>query len=145
MGAQFLSNLLTWLGDWQPHVRQALKTTIAACLAYFIAYSLVLPQAFWAAVVAIFVTQANIGASLGLALDWFLGSLIGAVVGGGVAVLVGHAFALQMAGLAATVLVMAYFAGVSAANAHRLRQRGDHHPRHAGLGDAAGLRQHPRD
>jgi uncharacterized membrane protein YccC len=105
-----LSNLLTWLGDWQPHVRQALKTTIAACLAYLIAHALVLPQAFWAAVVAIFVTQANIGASLGLALDWFLGSLIGAVVGGCVAVLVGHAFGLQMAGLAATVLVMAYFA-----------------------------------
>jgi uncharacterized membrane protein YccC len=91
-------------------MRQAVKTTIAACLAYLIADFLALPQAFWAAVVAIFVTQANIGASLGLALDWFLGSLVGAVVGGAVAVLIGDSFALRLAGLALTVLVMAYFA-----------------------------------
>jgi len=104
---------LTWLGDWReskPRVRQAVKTTIAACLAYVIADFLGLPQAFWAAVVAIFITQANIGASLGLALDWFLGSLVGAVVGGAVAVLLGHSFPLRLAGLAATVLVLAYFA-----------------------------------
>lgn len=91
-------------------MRQAVKTTIAACLAYLIADFLALPQAFWAAVVAIFVTQANIGASLGQALDWFLGSLVGAVVGVGVAVLVGNELPLRVAGLAATVLVMAYFA-----------------------------------
>jgi len=91
-------------------VRQAVKTTIAACLAYVIADFLALPQAFWAAVVAILVTQANIGASLGQALDWFSGSLLGAIVGGAVAVLVGDAFAMRLAGLAATVLVMGYFA-----------------------------------
>jgi uncharacterized membrane protein YccC len=108
-----LTNHLTWLGEWRaskPRVRQAVKTTIAACLAYVIADFLELPQAFWAAVVAIFVTQANIGASLGQALDWFLGSLVGAVVGGAVAVLMGDSFALRLAGLAATVLVMGYFA-----------------------------------
>jgi len=104
---------LTWLGDWQdvkPRIRQASKATIAACLAYIIADFLELPQAFWTAVVAIVVTQASIGASLGHALDWFMGSLIGAVVGGVVAVLVGHGFSPRLAGLAITVLVMAYFA-----------------------------------
>ena len=108
-----MSNPLTWLGEWhetKPRVRQAVKTTIAACLAYVIADFLELPQAFWAAVVAILVTQANIGASLGHALDWFTGSLVGAVVGGAVAVLIGDSFALRLAGLAATVLVMGYFA-----------------------------------
>lgn len=93
-----------------PRVHLAAKTTIAACLAYVIADALALPQAFWAAVVAILVTQANIGASLGQALDCFLGSLIGAVVGGAVAVLVGDTFAMRLAGLAATLLVMVYFA-----------------------------------
>jgi uncharacterized membrane protein YccC len=108
-----VNNPLTWLGDWReikPRVRQAVKTTIAACLAYLIADFLEMPQAFWAAVVAIFVTQANIGASLGLALDWFVGSLVGGAVGVVVAVLVGDSFALRVVGLAATVLVMAYFA-----------------------------------
>jgi len=109
-----LNYLVSWLGDWrenEPRVRQAVKTTIAACLAYLIADFLALPQAFWAAVVAIFVTQASVGASLGQALDWFLGSIIGAFVGAVVAILVGHrSDVLLIVGLAGTVLVMAYFA-----------------------------------
>lgn len=113
MGIRSLRYPSTWLGDWQemkPRVRQALKATIAACLSYVIADFLALPQAFWAAVVAIVVTQASIGASLGHALDWFMGSVIGAVVGGAVAVLVGPGFELRLASLAATVMVMGYFA-----------------------------------
>jgi uncharacterized membrane protein YccC len=108
-----LSNPLSWLGDARdvnPRVRQALKATVAACLAYLIADSLELPQAFWAAVVAILVTQANIGASLGLAFDWFMGILVGAVIGGAVAILVGGSFELRVAGVAGTVLVLGYFA-----------------------------------
>ncbi|MAS40741.1 MAG: hypothetical protein CMK33_03395 [Porticoccaceae bacterium] len=104
---------LSIFGDWQemkPRVRQALKATIAACLSFIIADSMGLPQAFWAAVVAIVVTQASIGASLGHVLDWFMGSVIGAIVGGVVAVLVGPGYGVRVAGLAVTVLVMAYFA-----------------------------------
>jgi uncharacterized membrane protein YccC len=108
-----LRNPLTWLGDWReikPRARQALKATIAACLAYFIADYLELPQAFWAAVVAIFVTQASIGASLGQAFDWFLGSLVGVGVGGAMALLVGSASEAHLIGsLAATVFVLGYF------------------------------------
>jgi uncharacterized membrane protein YgaE (UPF0421/DUF939 family) len=110
-----LRNSLTWLGDWRdskPRVRQAVKATIAACVSYLIADFLGLPQAFWAAVVAIFVTQANIGASLGLAFDWFLGSLVGAVIGAAVAVLLGGSLPLRLVGLAGTVLVLGYFAAV---------------------------------
>ena len=59
-----------------------MKTTFAACLSYAIVAYFDLPQSFWAAVVAIFVTQANVGASLGQAFYWFLGSLLGVVVGG---------------------------------------------------------------
>ncbi len=104
---------MSWLGDARdvkPRMRQALKATIAACLAYAIADLLELPQAFWAAVVAILVTQANTGASLGLAFDWFMGILVGAVIGGAVAILVGGSFELRLAGVAATVLVLGYFA-----------------------------------
>ncbi|MES0402797.1 MAG: FUSC family protein [Hyphomicrobium sp.] len=77
--------LLNWIGDWRtnkPFVRHAVKTTFAACLSYAIVAYFDLPQSFWAAVVAIFVTQANVGASLGQAFYWFLGSLLGGVDGG---------------------------------------------------------------
>ncbi len=108
-----MSNPLTWLGDWhdnKPRLRQALKATIAACLSYLIADFFGLPQAFWAAVVAILVTQASIGASLGQAVDWFMGSLVGATVGVVVVVVAGDSFTLRFIGFAATVLVLAYFA-----------------------------------
>lgn len=104
---------MSWLGDARdvhPRVRQALKATLAACLAYLIADFLDLPRAFWAAVVAILVTQANVGASLGLAFDWFMGILVGAVIGGAVAIMVGGSFELRLLGLAASVLVLGYFA-----------------------------------
>jgi len=108
-----LNSLLNWIGDWRENklfVHHAVKTTIAASLSYAIAAYLDLPQSFWAAVVAIFVTQANVGASLGLAFHWFLGSLLGVVVGGAVAIAVGSEPAMRLLGLAPTVLVLAYFA-----------------------------------
>ena len=56
---------------------------------------------------AIVVTQANVGASLGLAIDRLLGSLLGVLVGGGVALVLADSHALRYAGLAATILVLA--------------------------------------
>jgi uncharacterized membrane protein YccC len=108
-----LANLANWIGDlddsW-PRLRQAVQTTVAACLAYATADLLALPQGFWAVMTAILVTQANVGASLGLAVDRLLGSLLGVLVGGGVALLLADSHALRYAGLAATILVLAFFA-----------------------------------
>lgn len=111
-----MTNLISTLRDLglhDPRVRQAIKTTIAACLSFLIARSLHLEQAFWAAVVAIFVTQTNIGASLGQALDWVWGSLLGVLAGGAVAVAAGDVLSFQMTGLVVTVLVLAFFAATS--------------------------------
>ena len=84
-----------------PRLRQAIQTTVAACLAYVVAELLGLPQGFWAVMTAILVTQANVGASLGLAVDRLLGSLLGVVVGGGVAAGAGRrARVRSIAGLA---------------------------------------------
>ena len=107
------NRLLNWSGGWRenkPFVLHALKTAFAASLSYAIAEYFELPQSFWAAVVAIFVTQANVGASLGQAFYWFLGSLLGVVVGGAVAILVGSEPAMRLLGLAPTVLVLGYLA-----------------------------------
>ena len=108
-----MSNLENWIGyldDSWPRLRQAVQTTVSACLAYAVAELLALPQGFWAVMTAILVTQANVGASLGLAVDRLLGSLLGVLVGGGMALLLADSHALRYAGLAATILVLAFFA-----------------------------------
>jgi uncharacterized membrane protein YgaE (UPF0421/DUF939 family) len=107
-----LSNIANWTGAWReswPRMRQAIQTAVAACIAYAAADLLDLPQGFWAVMTAILVTQANVGASLGLATDRLLGSLLGVLVGGGVALILADSHALRYAGLAATILVLAFF------------------------------------
>ena len=93
-----------------PRARQAIQTTIAACVSYFAADAIGLAQGFWAVMTAILVTQANVGASLGLATERLLGSLLGVVVGGIVAIALADAHEWRFAGLAVTVLVLAFFA-----------------------------------
>ena len=93
-----------------PRVRQAIQTTIAACVSYVAADAIGLSQGFWAVMTAILVTQANVGASLGLAIERLMGSLLGVVVGGIVAISLADAHEWRFAGLAVTVLVLAFFA-----------------------------------
>lgn len=101
-----------WIGDpgerW-PRSRQAFQTAVAACLAYVVSELLEMPQGFWAVLTAILVTQANVGASLGVAVDRLLGSLLGVVVGGAVALAIAEAPSFKYAALALTVAVLAYF------------------------------------
>jgi uncharacterized membrane protein YccC len=108
-----LTDVSSWIGrrdEAWPRLRQAIQTTIAASLAYFTTDAFGLSQGFWAVMTAILVTQANVGASLGLAADRLFGSLIGAVVGGVVAVALADVHELKFAGLGVTVLVLAFFA-----------------------------------
>lgn len=93
-----------------PRLRQAIQTTVAASVSYFLVDAMGLTQGFWAVMTAILVTQANVGASLGLAIDRLFGSLIGVLVGGAVAVALADVHELKFAGLAVTVLVLAFFA-----------------------------------
>jgi uncharacterized membrane protein YccC len=95
-------------GKW-PRLRQAVQTAVAACLAYAAADVLKMPQGFWAVVTAIMVMQANVGGSLGMAIDRLLGSLLGVLVGGAAAIVLADVHALKYVGLAATVLVLGYF------------------------------------
>ena len=105
-------DLTPWTGsraEMWPRLRLAIQTTIAACLSYLVVDTLGMPQGFWAVMTAILVTQANVGASLGLAAERFLGSLLGVLVGGAVAVALADARELKFAGLAVTVLVLGFF------------------------------------
>ena len=106
-------DMTSWLGksaEMWPRLRLAIQTTIAACLSYVIVDAIGMAQGFWAVMTAILVTQANVGASLGLAAERFVGSLLGVVVGGVVAVILADAQELKFAGLAVTVLVLGFFA-----------------------------------
>jgi len=105
-----LSSLTAPASSSWPRLRQAIQTMVAACIAYAIVETFNLSQGFWAVMTAILVTQANVGASLSLALDRLLGSLVGVLVGGAVAVALADVHELKFAGLAVTVLVLAFFA-----------------------------------
>jgi len=103
----------SWLGppsETWPRLRQAIQTTVAASISYFIVQAFGLQQGFWAIMTSILVTQANVGASLGLAFDRLVGSMLGVLVGGAVAVALADVHELRFAGLAVTVLVLAFFA-----------------------------------
>ena len=105
-------DLTPWTGtraEMWPRLRLAIQTTIAACLAYVVVDALALSQGFWAVMTAILVTQANVGASLGLAAERLGGSLLGVIVGGAVAVALADAQELKFAGLAVTVLILGFF------------------------------------
>src|SRR5262245_831934 len=68
--------------SWR-RLRQAIQTAVAAAHAYLVANGFGLPQGYWAVITAMLVIQSSIGASLGLAIDRLVATLIGAAVGGG--------------------------------------------------------------
>ncbi len=105
----FLNVARTHRPAW-PRIRLAIQTTAAALLAYAGATYFVLPQGYWAVMTAMLVVQSNIGASLGLAMDRLLATVLGAAVGGGIVVLFGIAPSLTPVLLGAAVLLLAYVA-----------------------------------
>ncbi|MGE7417947.1 FUSC family protein [Methylobacterium tarhaniae] len=74
----------------RPRLTQAVRMTAASLATFGLAESLDLPQAYWAVITALIVTQSSIGGSLKAALDRFLGSVVGACYGGAVAFAIPH-------------------------------------------------------
>ena len=74
-----------------PRVRLAIQTAVAAGAAFGFATYFALPQGYWAVVTAMLVVQASVGASLGLAMDRLLATVLGATVGGIVLAVFGEA------------------------------------------------------
>ncbi|MEH3147974.1 MAG: FUSC family protein [Methylobacterium frigidaeris] len=80
----------SWLTRHRPKLVQALRMTVASLVTYGLGEAFGLPQAYWAVITAIIVTQSSLGSSLKAALDRFLGSVLGAVYGGLVALVMPH-------------------------------------------------------
>jgi uncharacterized membrane protein YccC len=95
--------LLSW-----PKARQAIQTMVAAVAAYLVATYFAMPQGYWSVMTAILVVQANVGASLGLALDRLLATLLGAATGAALIAVFGQSHPAPL--LALAVITLAYIA-----------------------------------
>jgi len=87
-----------WLKRHRPKLLLALRMTVASLAAFAIAAVFALPQAYWAVLTALLVTQGSVGGSLKAALDRLVGSLCGAIWGAAVALMLPDRSALPLAG-----------------------------------------------
>ncbi|MBP2302012.1 FUSC family protein [Azospirillum picis] len=104
-----------WFAANRSKLIHALRMTISCLAAFALAAALALPQAFWAVITAIIVTQSSVGGSLKAALDRFVGSLLGVVYGCAVAILMPHGDPPARAlALLVAVAPLSFFAAISA-------------------------------
>ena len=71
----------SWIGRHKAELRLAIRMSVAGLLALLLAEVFNLPQAVWAAITAVIVVQASVGASLKAAMDRLVGTIGGAAVG----------------------------------------------------------------
>ena len=71
----------SWIGRHKAELRLAIRVSVAGLLALLLAEVFNLPQAVWAAITAVIVVQASVGASLKAAMDRLVGTIGGAAVG----------------------------------------------------------------
>ena len=84
------------IGARQAELKLALRVTIAGTLAFAITRAFDLPQGYWAAITAVVVMQASLGASLKAAIERFSGTVAGALYGGMITAFIPHDSALSL-------------------------------------------------
>ncbi|MET0528953.1 MAG: FUSC family protein [Microvirga sp.] len=84
------------IGARQAELKLALRVTIAGTLAFAITRAFDLPQGYWAAITAVVVMQASVGASLKAAVERFSGTVAGAIYGGIITAFIPHSSALSL-------------------------------------------------
>lgn len=87
------------------HYTLGLKAAVAALVSYGLAYGLKLPNGYWAVLTAVLVVQSTIGASLSVAIDRALGTVVGGVVGVGAAMVAGPSALLTFVMLGVSILL----------------------------------------
>jgi len=104
---------MRWLAKRRTEFRMAARVTVAAMSAFTIVRALGLQQGYWAVFTAIVVMQASTSGSLLAALDYFIGTLTGAVYGTAIALIVPtqNAWMLGVA-LAISVAPLAFLAAL---------------------------------
>jgi uncharacterized membrane protein YccC len=97
----FWSRLRTLLQDRQAEFRLCVRVTVSAVLTLVLGQLLDVPLVLWAVLTAVIVTQTSVGRSLKATIDYFVGTLGGAVYAGTVAALIPHAGELALLGVLA--------------------------------------------
>jgi len=64
-----------------PSITHAIRTAVAATLSVIIARLVQMPEAYWAAIATLVVTQSTLGATLTLSIDRIVATAVGASVG----------------------------------------------------------------
>jgi uncharacterized membrane protein YccC len=106
------TRLRTFLRNWAVELRLCCRVTFAALATYAVAEFLHLPLALWAVLTAIIVTQLSVGRTLKATIDYFVGTLGGAVFSSLVATLIPHAG--ELGTLAVLVVALAPLALLAA-------------------------------
>jgi uncharacterized membrane protein YccC len=107
------TRLRTFLRNWAVELRLCCRVTFAALATYAVAEFLHLPLALWAVLTAIIVTQLSVGRTLKATIDYFVGTLGGAVFSSLVATLIPHAGELgTLAVLAVALAPLALLAAI---------------------------------
>lgn len=78
------------------------RTAVAAIVSLWIAHLFRLPEVYWSAISTLVITQSSLGAALTVSWQRFVGTLLGAIVGGMVATFFGP----QVAVFGATVFIL---------------------------------------
>ena len=99
---------------WRPRLAFSVKSVISAIIAFILTQALKLPLPLWAAVTAVVVTQLSVGRLLKATINYFVGTIVGAIYGGAIGVSVPNSTELAMVG--AVALTLAPLVVVAATN-----------------------------
>lgn len=103
--------------DRSAQLRLCLRVTVAAVAAFILAQVFTAPLAgLWAVLTAVLVTQMSLGASVTATIEYFVGTLGGAIYAGAIAVLIPHQGEISL--LIVIALAVAPLAFLAAVNPH---------------------------
>jgi uncharacterized membrane protein YccC len=95
------TRLRTLLQERQAELRLCVRVTASAVLTLVIGQWLDVPLVLWAVLTAVIVTQTSVGRSLKATIDYFVGTLGGAIYAGAVAAFIPHAGEVALLGVLA--------------------------------------------
>jgi len=93
--------LRTVLQDHQPELRLCVRVTVSAVLTLVLGQLLNVPLVLWSVLTAVIVTQTSVGRSLKTTIDYFVGTLGGAIYAGAVSALIPHSGEFALLGVLA--------------------------------------------
>jgi uncharacterized membrane protein YccC len=108
------TRLRTALQDHRAELRLSVRVTVSAVLTLALGQLLNVPLVLWAVLTAVLVTQASVGRSLKATIDYFVGTLGGAIYAGIVAALIPHSG--ELAELAVLAIAVAPLVVLAAKN-----------------------------